>query len=71
MDVRAAYSSIADFEKKSLQQQERQEPTLSEVEGIGQPVSFKIGKAVPAPYCAKLLHANNERCIFHHAQNEV
>ena len=24
-----------------------------------------------APYCAKLHHANNERCIFHHAQNEV
>lgn len=24
-----------------------------------------------APYCAKLHHANNERCIFHHAQHEV
>ncbi len=24
-----------------------------------------------APYCAKLHHANNERCIFHHAQPEV
>jgi aquaporin Z len=24
-----------------------------------------------APYCAKLHHANNERCIFHHAQQEV
>jgi aquaporin Z len=24
-----------------------------------------------APYCAKLHHANSERCIFHHAQHEV
>ena len=24
-----------------------------------------------APYCAKLHHANHERCIFHHAQDEV
>jgi aquaporin Z len=24
-----------------------------------------------APYCAKLHHANNRRCIFHHAQHEV
>ena len=24
-----------------------------------------------APYCAKLHHANNERCIFHHAQHVV
>jgi aquaporin Z len=24
-----------------------------------------------APYCAKLHHANNHRCIFHHAQSEV
>jgi aquaporin Z len=24
-----------------------------------------------APYCAKLHHANHERCIFHHAQHEV
>ena len=24
-----------------------------------------------APYCAKLHHANSERCIFHHAQPEV
>src|SRR5499427_8133875 len=24
-----------------------------------------------APYCAKLHHANQERCIFHHAQTEV
>jgi aquaporin Z len=24
-----------------------------------------------APYCAKLHHANNERCIFHHAQHDV
>jgi hypothetical protein len=24
-----------------------------------------------APYCAKLHHANNERCIFHHSQHEV
>src|SRR5258708_36518649 len=24
-----------------------------------------------APYCAKLHHANNERCIFHHAEREV
>jgi aquaporin Z len=24
-----------------------------------------------APYCAKLHHANNERCIFHHAQHEL
>jgi aquaporin Z len=24
-----------------------------------------------APYCAKLHHANNERCIFHHGQHEV
>ncbi len=24
-----------------------------------------------APYCAKLHHANNEPCIFHHAQHEV
>jgi len=24
-----------------------------------------------APYCAKLHHANNERCIFHHAKHEV
>jgi len=24
-----------------------------------------------APYCAKLHHANRERCIFHHAQHEV
>jgi aquaporin Z len=24
-----------------------------------------------APYCAKLHHANNKRCIFHHAQQEV
>jgi aquaporin Z len=24
-----------------------------------------------APYCAKLHHANNERCIFHHAQHEI
>ena len=24
-----------------------------------------------APYCGKLHHANNERCIFHHAQHEV
>jgi len=24
-----------------------------------------------APYCAKLHHANNERCIFHHSQPEV
>ena len=24
-----------------------------------------------APYCAKLHHANKERCIFHHAQHEV
>jgi len=24
-----------------------------------------------APYCAKLHHANNERCIFHHAQLEI
>ena len=24
-----------------------------------------------APFCAKLHHANNERCIFHHAQHEV
>jgi aquaporin Z len=23
------------------------------------------------PYCAKFHHANNERCIFHHAQHEV
>jgi aquaporin Z len=23
------------------------------------------------PYCAKLHHANNERCIFHHAQHEI
>jgi aquaporin Z len=23
-----------------------------------------------APYCAKLHHANTERCIFHHAQHE-
>jgi aquaporin Z len=24
-----------------------------------------------APYCAKLHHANRERCIFHHAQQQV
>ena len=24
-----------------------------------------------APYCAKLHHANNKRCIFHHAHEEV
>ena len=24
-----------------------------------------------APYCAKLHHANNERCIFHHAQRQI
>jgi aquaporin Z len=24
-----------------------------------------------APYCAKLHHANSERCIFHHAQHEI
>jgi len=24
-----------------------------------------------APFCAKLHHANNERCIFHHAQLEI
>ena len=24
-----------------------------------------------APYCAKLHHANRERCIFHHAQHAV
>ena len=24
-----------------------------------------------APYCAKLHHANNKRCIFHHAQQDV
>jgi aquaporin Z len=24
-----------------------------------------------APYCAKLHHANHERCIFHHVQQEV
>ena len=24
-----------------------------------------------APYCAKLHHANRERCIFHHAQHDV
>lgn len=24
-----------------------------------------------APFCAKLHHANHERCIFHHAQHEV
>jgi aquaporin Z len=24
-----------------------------------------------APYCAKLHHANHERCIFHHGQHEV
>ena len=24
-----------------------------------------------APHCAKLHHANHERCIFHHAQHEV
>jgi len=24
-----------------------------------------------APYCAKLHHTNNKRCIFHHAQQEV
>jgi aquaporin Z len=24
-----------------------------------------------APYCAKLHHTNQERCIFHHAQHEV
>jgi aquaporin Z len=24
-----------------------------------------------APYCAKLHHANHERCIFHHAQRDV
>jgi len=24
-----------------------------------------------APYCAKLHHANHERCIFHHAQHEL
>src|SRR4029077_14521931 len=49
----------------SLQGRERQEPALSEVEGVGQPNSFKIGKVGPvAAYCAKLHHANNERCIF-------
>jgi aquaporin Z len=24
-----------------------------------------------APYCAKPYHANNKRCIFHHAQQDV
>jgi len=28
-------------------------------------------RAGAAPYCAKLHHANNERCIFHHAQHAV
>jgi aquaporin Z len=33
-------------------------------------VFLRVRRGVP-PYCAKLHHANNQRCIFHHAQLEI
>ena len=33
-------------------------------------VFLRVRRGAP-PYCAKLHHANNERCIFHHAEHEV